>query len=220
MITLYHCSSARSFRPLWTLEEMGLPCELKMLPFPPRALAKEYLGINPLGTIPFLIDGDTRMSESAAISQYLVERHGPSPMAVTKDEPAFGAYLNFLHLGEATLTVPQTIVLRYTHLEPPERRLPQAVEDYRIVFHGRLKKLEPLLEREEFLCAGRFTAADVSVGYALLLAERLGLDEGFTPAVRAYWARLQQRDGYRRAMARQAQAAAEQGVAVTPHRRG
>ncbi|HWS74227.1 MAG TPA: glutathione S-transferase family protein, partial [Quisquiliibacterium sp.] len=220
MITLYHCSSARSFRPLWTLEELGLPCELKMLPFPPRALAKEYLGINPLGTIPFMIDGDTRMSESAAICQYLVERHGPSPMAVTKDEPAFGAYLNFLHLGEATLTVPQTIVLRYTHLEPPERRLPQAVEDYRIVFHGRLKKLEPLLEREEFLCAGRFTAADVSVGYALLLAERLGLDEGFTPAVRAYWARLQQREGYRRAMDRQAQAAAEQGVAVTPHRRG
>jgi glutathione S-transferase len=167
-----------------------------------------------------MIDGDTRMSESAAICQYLVERHGPSPMAVTKDEPAFGAYLNFLHLGEATLTVPQTIVLRYTHLEPPERRLPQAVEDYRIVFHGRLKKLEPLLEREEFLCAGRFTAADVSVGYALLLAERLGLDEGFTPAVRAYWQRLQLRDGYRRAMARQAQAAAEQGVAVTPHRRG
>jgi glutathione S-transferase len=219
MITLYHCSSARSFRPLWTLEEMGLPCELKMLPFPPRVLAKEYLGINPLGTIPFMIDGDTRMSESAAICQYLAERHGPSPLAVARDEPDFGAYLNFLHMGEATLTVPQTIVLRYTHLEPPERRLPQAVEDYRIVFHGRLKKLEPLLERREYLCAGRFTVADVSVGYALLLAERLGLDDGFTPAVRAYWERLQQRDGYRRAMQRQAKAAAEQGVTPTPHRR-
>jgi glutathione S-transferase len=219
MITLYHCSSARSFRPLWTLEEMGLPCDLKMLPFPPRALAKEYLGINPLGTIPFMIDGETRMSESAAICQYLAERYGPTPMAVAKDEPAFGAWLNFLHFGEATLTVPQTIVLRYTHLEPPERRLPQAVEDYRIVFHGRLKKLEPLLEREEFLCAGRFTAADVSVGYALLLAERLSLDDGFTPAVRAYWERLQGREGFQRAMAHQERAAREQGVTPTPHRR-
>ncbi|KTT15493.1 glutathione S-transferase, partial [Pseudomonas oryzihabitans] len=46
MITLYHCDAARSFRPLWMLEELGLPYELKMLPFPPRVFAKEYLGIN------------------------------------------------------------------------------------------------------------------------------------------------------------------------------
>ena len=52
MITLYHCDGARSFRPLWMLEELGLPYELKMLPFPPRVLAKEYLALNPLGTIP------------------------------------------------------------------------------------------------------------------------------------------------------------------------
>ncbi|MDB5657252.1 MAG: glutathione S-transferase, partial [Tardiphaga sp.] len=52
MITLYHCARARSFRPLWALEELQLPYELKMLPFPPRALAKDYLAINPLGTIP------------------------------------------------------------------------------------------------------------------------------------------------------------------------
>ena len=28
MITLYHCMSARSFRPLSTLEEFGLPYQL------------------------------------------------------------------------------------------------------------------------------------------------------------------------------------------------
>ena len=39
MITLYHCDGARSFRPLWMLEEMGLAYELKMLPFPPRVFA-------------------------------------------------------------------------------------------------------------------------------------------------------------------------------------
>ena len=49
MITLYHCDGARSFRPLWMLEEQGLAYELKMLPFPPRVFAKEYMAINPLG---------------------------------------------------------------------------------------------------------------------------------------------------------------------------
>ena len=33
---LWHCASARSLRPLWTLEEMGLEYELEVLPFPPR----------------------------------------------------------------------------------------------------------------------------------------------------------------------------------------
>ena len=41
MITLYHCYGARSFRPLWMLEEMGLSYDLKMLPFPPRVFAKD-----------------------------------------------------------------------------------------------------------------------------------------------------------------------------------
>jgi hypothetical protein len=46
MITLYHCDAARSFRPLWMLEELNLTYELKMLPFPPRVLAKDYLALN------------------------------------------------------------------------------------------------------------------------------------------------------------------------------
>src|SRR6478609_10990764 len=121
MIVLYHCAAARSFRPLWTLEELGLPYDLRMLPFPPRVLAKEYLALNPLGTIPLLLDGDTRMTESAAISQYLVTRYGPSPLAVEPHEPTYGAFLNFLHFGEATLTFHEAIVLRYSRIEPDER---------------------------------------------------------------------------------------------------
>ena len=213
MIQLYHCADARSFRPLWTLEEMRLDYELKMLPFPPRVLAKDYLGLNPLGTIPLLLDGETRMTESAAICQYLVTRHGPSPLSVGVDEPAYGAFLNWLHFGEATLTFPQTIVLRYTRLEPKERRLPQAAEDYRKWFLARLRAVNAAVADSEWLCAGRFTAADISVGYALLLANTLGIAGDFSEPVNAYWARLQARDGFQRAKAAQVKAAAEQGVA-------
>ncbi|MGO4711425.1 glutathione S-transferase family protein [Bradyrhizobium sp. 2TAF24] len=212
MITLYHCAAARSFRPLWTLEEMGLPYELKMLPFPPRVLAKDYLGINPLGTIPFLVDGDTRMTESAAICQYLVTRHGPTPLAVAPDEPAYGAFLNWLYFGEATLTFPQTLVLRYSQLEPEERRNPQVAADYAKWFFGRLRAIEAITAERETLCAGRFTAADISVGYALLLAERIGLAKDFGPAVAAYWQRLQQREGFKRARVAEKRASEEQNV--------
>ena len=212
MITLYHCYNARSFRPLWALEEMGLSYELKMLPFPPRALAKEYFEVNPLGTIPAFLDGDTFMTESSAICEYLAAKYGPTPLTVTPNEPEFGAYLNALYFGEATLTFPQTLVLRYSRLEPPERRNPQVADDYARWFYGRLKAVMRRVESHDFVCAARFTMADISVGYALLLARDLGIDGEFTPALRAYWTRITSRDGYARAVASQKKHAEAQGL--------
>ena len=211
MPTLYHCLSARSFRPLWTLEELGLPYTLHVLPFPPRALAREYLQINPLGTVPAFFDGPLGMTESVAICQYLVARYGPTPLAVSPEEPDYGRYLNWLHFGEATLTFPQTLVLRYERLEPPARRNPQVASDYRRWFLARLRGVEAVAGNGG-LCAGRFTIADIAVGYALLLAQYLGLSADFPPAVQAYWAGLTQRPGFARARAAELAAAAAQGV--------
>jgi len=217
MITLWHCSDARSFRPLWALEELGLDYELKMLPFPPRFRAREYLAENPLGTIPLLVDGETRMTESAAIVEYLAAKYRPDgPLAVRPDEPGFGAYLNALHFGEATLTFPQTLVLRYSRLEPPERRQPGVADDYAKWFLARLRGLEAVLETSDHVAADRFTVADISVAYALLLAETLGLAEKFPPRVAAYWARMQRREGFQRAKAAQARASETQGLKAVP----
>jgi glutathione S-transferase len=137
-------------------------------------------------------------------------------MDVAPDEPEFGPYLNYLHFGEATLTFPQTLVLRYRHFEPAGRLQPQVADDYAKWFLARLRTLEPILAEQQFLCARRFTAADVSVSYALLLAIHLGMSERFTPAVRAYWERMQERDGYLRAMKAQNEAALAQGVSTVP----
>jgi glutathione S-transferase len=203
MIELYHCHDARSFRALWALGEMGLQYRLHMLPFPPRILQPDYLEKNPLGTIPLLIDGDVRMTESAAIPQYLATRHGPTPLAVGVDEPDYGLWLDWLHRSEATLTFPQTIVLRYTQLEPQERRLKQAADDYAQWFLSRLRHLTRALGDREWLCAGRFTMADLCVGYALLLARTLNLDHKFSPEVSAYWERLAARPAFIAAKAAQ-----------------
>lgn len=216
MMTLFHCMSARSFRPLWTLEELGLPYVLKMLPFPPRLLARDYLETNPLGTVPAFFDGEVAMTESAAICHYLASRDGPSRLCVAPGDPEYGNFLNWLHFGEATLTCPQTIVLRYGRFEPPARRLPQAEEDYRRWFLARLKGLSPVLARRSYLCGEHLTAADISVGYALLLASYLDLVESFPVAVRDYWQRLQAGAGYQRAISAQLQAAVAQGVSTTP----
>jgi glutathione S-transferase len=182
---------------------MSLPYRLHVLPFPPRVLRPEYLEQNPLGTIPLMIDGDVRMTESAAITEYLATRYGPTPLAVTANEPDYGLWLDWLHRSEATLTFPQTIVLRYTRLEPEDRRLPQAVQDYTQWFLSRLRHLTRALADREWLCAGRFTMADVCVGYALLLARNLEMDEKFSPEIAAYWDRLSRRPAFLAAKAAQ-----------------
>lgn len=216
MIELFHCAGARSFRPLWTLEELRLPYRLHALPFPPRETTPGYLADNPLGTVPLLVDGETRITESAAAAHYLATRDGPTTLAIGAGEPDYGAYLNWLHFGEATLTFPQTIVLRYSHLEPPERRQPQVADDYGRWYSNRLKAVERALETRSWLAGGRFTAADVSVGYALSLADQIGLGRRFPPGVATYWERIRDRDGYRRAEAAERRGADAAGFAIQP----
>jgi glutathione S-transferase len=203
MIELYHCYDARSFRALWTLEELGLAYRLHVLPFPPRGLRPEYLEQNPLGTIPLLVDGEVRMTESAAIAQYLATRYGPTPLAVGADEPDYSLWLDWLHRSEATFTFPLTIVLRYRELEPEPRRMLQAADDYTQWFFSRLRHLTRALGEREFLCAGRFTSADICVGYALLFAQKLGLGDKFSPQIAGYWDRLSARAAFLAAKAAQ-----------------
>jgi glutathione S-transferase len=211
MIELYHCFDARSFRALWALEEMQIQYQLHLLPFPPRIHQPNYLEQNPLGTIPLLIDGDIRMTESAAIPQYLATRYGPTPLAVSTDERDYALWLDWIHRSEATLTFPLTIVLRYTQLEPEERRLQQAASDYTQWFLSRLRHLTRALGDREWLCAGRFTMADLCVGYALLLARNLDLQHKFSPEISAYWDRLSARQGFLAAKRKQ-EGAAKNGV--------
>lgn len=195
---LWHCSGARSLRPLWALEEMGLPYEVEILPFPPRMFNREYLAVNSLGTVPYFVDGDTEMTESAGICQYLVDRYQQYDFGLRPEHAEYGAYLNWLHHSDATLTFPQTIAMRYYYLEPtPEK---QAVaDDYAKWFIARLRRLDQHLENNDYLVDKRFTVADIAVGYALYLGRALKFEERYQPQTLAYLQRLMERPAFKRA---------------------
>ncbi len=201
---LWHCHNARSLRPLWALEEMELAYELEVLPFPPRFLHKDFLAVNPLGTVPYFVDGDARMTESSGICHYLVERYEMYEYGLRPADAEFGSYLNWLYHSDATLTFPQTLVLRYTQLEPEERRQPDGVaKDYRRWYLARLRMLDMHIESREFLCDDRFTIADIAIAYALFLGESLGIHEDYQPQTRDYLERMKARPGFARAQAAQ-----------------
>jgi glutathione S-transferase len=209
MIELWHCRDARSLRALWTLEELGLEYRLHPLRFPPRLADPDYLQVNPLGTVPFLVDGATRLTESVAICHYLAQRHGDGRLALDPAHRDYGTWLNWMYHADATLTFPLALVLRYGRFETAERRQPQIVEDYTRWFFARLKMLNARLEAAEWLVADRFTAADIAVGYALHLGRVIGLDAHYKPQTAGYLERLSARPAFRRA---QAQAADLPGI--------
>lgn len=216
MMELYHSVSARSFRALWMLEELGLPYQLHMLAFPPRVRAKPFLELNPLGTVPLLLNGDARLTESSAICQYLCSLAPDTSLAVAPQHADYARYLNWLFMSDATLTFPLTLVLRYTHFEPPERRQPQVVQDYERWFLGRLRAVESALAQRDYLCADRFTAADVAVGYALMLSDYLDMGAQWGPATQSYWQRLRDRPAFARSLEIEHRAAVAQGVDPLP----
>ncbi len=196
MIELWHCHNTRSLRVLWALEEMKLKYTLHTLPFPPRFLDKSYLETNPLGTVPFLKDGDTTLTESSAMLLYLAERYQQTDLNIPATHVEYGNYLNWLFSSDATLTFPQTLVLRYSQFEKPERQQPQVVKDYAIWYLARLKRLNAHLENNSYLVENRFTIADISVGYALYLGELLGLAKEYQPQTQAYLQKLKNRESF------------------------
>ena len=215
LIQLYHCVSARSFRPLWMLEELGAPYELRMLPFPPRALQRDYLALNPLGTVPLLLDGDTRMTESAAMCQYLAQRCDPatragSRCARTNPPTAPGSTGCTTARPRSPFRRPSCCATAASSPTSASCRRPPTTTPSG---SSRACAASTPCSRSTTSCARRFTAADISVGYALMLANEIGLVPRFPPAVAAYWERLQRRDGFRRALAVQREAAVAQGVA-------
>ena len=198
MITVY--GEGRGFRVVWLLEEMGLAYRLR----PVDMLAgvendPEFLAVNPAGFIPAIQDGDDTLVESIAIMEYLMARHGPTPLAPEPRDPAFAAYQQFLHLGEAGLAASIYFVVGARNFAPEAERQNWSAGQALQVFESRLGLVTRQLARSPYLAGESFTAADISVGYALELALRAG-GVTFGEPERAYIGRVRGREAYKRAM--------------------
>ena len=198
MITLY--GEGRGFRVAWLLEEMGLPYRLRQVDLLGGVEKdSEFLAINPAGFIPAIVDGDTVMVESIAIIEYLLARYGEGALAPTADDPAFATYQQFLHMGEAGLAGPINAIVATNILASESERNNWTTRWAHDIFKSRLGLVVRQLARTPYMAGYGFTAADISVTYALEFAQRT-VGFAFGPAELEYIARTTGRDGYRRAM--------------------
>ena len=201
MITIWGGQTSRSLRAVWVLEEMGLPYELRHVDMLAPQKDPAWLAVNPGDFLPALQDGGVTMVESVAIMDYLMARYGPTPLQPSPDDPAFPAYRQFLHMGEAGLATLMMVPLVSGFLAPEGDRDNWGARWARACVERRLLLVRRQLATAPYIAGDRFTAADISVTYALNLgANHAGFALG--EAEQAYLARTTGRDAYRRAIDR------------------
>jgi glutathione S-transferase len=197
---LYHCNGARSMRSLWLLNEMGMPFELVELPFSMEGLrTPEYLSISPLGRVPCLVDGDTAVFESGAITQYLCETHDAKGLGRAPGHPERAEWLIWLHYAETMAVHGASLVQQKVFIAKPDRSpVVQKLESRRL--EKSLEVIDRRLADRDYLLKSGFSAVDTNVGYSVHLAKGFVPLDPF-PNVVAYYARLSARPAFQKAAA-------------------
>jgi glutathione S-transferase len=126
-------------------------------------------------------------------------RYGPTPLAPAPHDPTFAAYQQFLHLGEAGLATLMMPVVVSRFIAPEAERENWGARKALEVFRSRLGLVTRQLARSPYLAGEAFTAADISVTYALEFAQRTGA-AALGATEQAYVARTSGREAYKRAM--------------------
>lgn len=206
MIKIYHVPRSRSLRVVWLMEELGEPYEVERVPIPFDAA---FVAKNPQGSVPFIEDDGVVMAESIAILQYITGmRLGSRPpgaptftVGPRPDPKAYAEHLQLLHLGEASLAIFATLIAATRRLAPEGARENFTTELCAKRFAQRLRAVEQrLADGRAHLTGDQFTIADISVGFALGVAEAQGL--AMPELIRNYYGRLTERPAYHRAAAK------------------
>ena len=195
---VYFAPNSRAVRTVWLLEEIGLTYQLERFTLGQKEMrGPDYTAINPNGRVPTLVDGDTTISESTAIAQYLGAKHAPH-LAPGPDAPNFAMFLQWLHYAEGMIMPPINNYVVETILLPPDRRNPELAVRAMKLLNRVLGAVETHMTGREFI-AGEFTIADTITGHAVIVSRRLGADFGNLPNLTTYTDRLQARAAFQAA---------------------
>ena len=198
---LYFAPNSRAVRIAWLLEELGLEYELEKYTVGDRALrTPEYYKIHPMGRIPVLEDGDTRIYESGAIVQYLLARHGNGKFVPDVGDPSFPEYLQWLHYAEGSIMGQVNILVVETILLPPEKRNDVNVNRALKLLRVALGNVDQRLQDREYL-TGTFSGADIMTGHACFGAMKAGAEIEDYKQLKAYIDRLLERPALKKARA-------------------
>lgn len=200
MITLHHLRIGRSIFTVWLLEEVGVDYQLEVYlrdPATMRAPAS-LREVHPLGKSPVIQDKDILLSESGAITSYILEKydtdHKFSPRFA--DLSAWAKYTQWLAYPEGSVFTPLLLKM-LTLRSGVEHPVISPFSDAEVKLH--FGHITDQLGDHEFILGEQFSGADFGITYMVSMGERLGLLADF-PKLSNYLTRMRSRDAFKRAI--------------------
>ena len=200
MLKLHFAPNSRAGRIVWLFEELGLPYELNKMSFHPKDLkSEEHRARHPLGRVPVLEDGDVTLYESGAIVEYVLERHAPGRLKPAVDAAEYPAYLQWFHYCEGMVMPPINTIVVHTLLLPEERRDATVLGQAQRLLTKALAPVNEVLAGKDYLI-GEFSGADIMLGHACFMANRLGCVPDEMENLKAYVQRVGERPAFQTAI--------------------
>jgi len=205
MPELYEYPPTRSQRAKWALEELGVDYSSHVVQLiEGEQNLDEYRAIHPLGVVPALRTDDYTIFESVAIVLQLIDEHPERKLAPAVGTPERATYYQWCVFAGAEVD-PAVMMFFDNTMRPLEAMRPPGTphdaglaERGRRDFAVRADILSAALSDRDYLVGSAFSGADIVVGHSCFMATVTGLIGDF-PVLEAYYARLQQRPGHRRA---------------------
>ena len=174
MLKGHFAPNSRAGRIIWILEELNLPYEVNRMDFHPKDLkSDEHRSRHPLGRIPVLDDGDVRIYESGAIVEYILERHKNGNLKPEVSSEKYPEYLQWFHYCEGMVMPSINTIIVQTLLLPEDRRDENVLNQAKRLLSKSLEPVNQSLAEREYLI-GDFSAADIMLGHACFMSNRLG----------------------------------------------
>ncbi len=203
-IVLHHHPFTRASTVVWMLEETSVEYELRFVDITKgEQKSAELLALNPMGKVPILVDGDTVVTETAAIGLYLADRYAPGRLAPALDAPARGPYLRW-SLFAPSVVEPGSMA-RASGWEFKASQAGWGTHE------AMLTTIESAIAEGPFILGDTFSMADVIFGSTVRYMLRFGMLEK-RPAFTTYAERLGERPALQAADARNAAVIQERGL--------
>jgi glutathione S-transferase len=197
MLKLHFAPNSRAGRIVWLLEELGLEYEINKMAFHPKDLKSDaHRARHPLGRVPVLEDGRVSIFESGAICEYILERHKNGGLKPAPESPLFPDYLQWFHYCEGMVMPPVNTIVVQTVLLPADRRDETALAQAQRLLAKALEPVNAALEGKEYLI-GDFSAADIMLGHACFMSNRLGCVAEEMTHLKHYVANIESRPGFK-----------------------
>ena len=202
MLKLHFAPNSRAGRIVWLLEELGLPYDINKMAFSQEDLkSDEHRARHPLGRVPVLDDGDVQIYESGAIVEYVLERHkngGLKPAWILNSTLS----TQWFHYCEGMVMPPVNTVVVQTVLLPPDRRDETVLGQAKRLLSKALEPVNQALEGRDYLI-GDFSGADIMLGHACFMSNRIGCVSEDMEHLKAYVGRIEARDAFQTAITMQ-----------------